>query len=350
MKKAAILGHFAFGEDKANGQTIKTKIVSGALRREIGEEQVDCYDTMGGWAFLLKMPFVMLRMLRSHHNVIVMPAYKGVHLIAPLIVLLNIPFRRKLHYVVIGGWLPEYVCKYPIMRMAVRKMDAVYVETRHMLDALAQEGYRNVRLMPNFKPVRIIGEKDIVCHDTPPLPLCTFSRVMKEKGIEDAILAVRKCNETLHCKAFRLDIYGLVQQGQEQWFEQLMSRQPDEIHYGGIVPFDKSPEVLKNYYALLFPTHFWTEGFAGTLIDAMAAGVPPIASSCPSNQEIIDDGTTGLLYAFDDSDQLTERLIACASHPEMINEMRHACLAKANEYLPENVIKVLAKELRTSAF
>ena len=43
---------------------------------------------------------------------------------------------------------------------------------------------------------------------------------MKEKGIEDAILAVRKCNETLERKAFRLDIYGLVQQ--EQWFEQLI--------------------------------------------------------------------------------------------------------------------------------
>ena len=345
MKKAAILGHFAFGEDKANGQTIKTKIVGGALRREIGEEQVDCYDTMGGWAFLLKMPFVMLRMLRSHHNVIVMPAYKGVHLIAPLIVLLNIPFRRKLHYVVIGGWLPEYVRKYPILRMAVRRFHAVYVETRYMLDALAQEGYRNVRLMPNFKPVRIIGEKDIVCHDTPPLPLCTFSRVMKEKGIEDAILAVRKCNETLRRKAFRLDIYGLVQQGQEQWFEQLMSRQPDEIHYGGIIPFDKSSEVLKNYYALLFPTFYHGEGFPGTLIDAMSSGLPVIASDWHSNSEIVLNQHTGFIFPTHSVEALTDILLKIAAAPGIINKMRHACLAKAKEYLPENVIKVLAKEI-----
>mgnify|MGYP002621239669 CR=1 FL=1 len=344
MKKAAILGHFAFGEDKANGQTIKTKIVSGALRREIGEEQVDCYDTMGGWAFLLKMPFVMLRMLRSHHNVIVMPAYKGVHLIAPLIVLLNIPFRRKLHYVVIGGWLPEYVCRYPFLRMAVKRFDVVYVETQYMIDAMELEGYTNTKLMPNFKPIRILDAEDCVHAETPPYPLCTFSRVMKEKGIEDAILAVRKCNEMLGRTTFRLDIYGLIQKGQEEWFEQLMSQQPDEIHYCGIVPFNQSSEVLGRYFALLFPTHFWTEGFPGTLIDAMAAGTPPIASDCPSNKELITDGVTGMLYEFGDTGQLTARLIQCAKHPELINDMRPACLKKAGEYLPENIIKVLASE------
>lgn len=284
-------------------------------------------------------------MLRGHQHIIIMPAYKGVHLIAPLIVLLNIPFRRKLHYVVIGGWLPEYVCKYPILRMAVRKFDVIYVETQYMLDALAREGYKNTKLMPNFKPIKILDAKNRISSDTPPLPLCTFSRVMKEKGIEDAIFAVRKCNEALDRMVFQLDIYGLIQKGQEQWFEQLMSQQPNEIHYCGIIPYDKSSEVLEKYFALLFPTHFWTEGFPGTLIDAMAAGVPPIASNCPSNKELIADGTTGMLYTFGDIGQLTDRLILCASHPELINNMRPACLKKAGEYLPENVIKVLSSEI-----
>lgn len=345
MKKVAILGHFGIGVDKANGQTIKTKIVGTTLKQEIGEEQVDYYDTMGGWKFLFKMPLIMLRMLRGHKHVIIMPAYKGVHLIAPLIVLLNILFRRKLHYVVIGGWLPEYVRKYPILRLAVRRFDVVYVETQYMIDTMAHEGYTNTKLMPNFKPIRILDVKDCIHTETHPYPLCTFSRVMKEKGIEDAILAVRKCNETLGRTVFRLDIYGLIQQGQEQWFEQLMIKQPDEIQYGGIIPFDQSTEVLCKYYALLFPTHFWTEGFPGTLIDAMAAGTPPIASDCPSDKELITDGVTGLIYEFGNTTQLTDRLIHCANHPELIDNMRPACLMKAKEYLPENVIKVLASEI-----
>ena len=345
MKKVAILGHFALGMEKANGQTIKTKIVGKALRKEIGEEQVGFFDTMGGWWFLIKMPFIMLRMLWSYRNIVIMPAYKGVHLIALLIVLLNIPFRRKLHYVVIGGWLPEYVCKYPILRMAVRKIHVVYVETRYMLDALQREGYHNVKLMPNFKPIRIKEEKDLRHPATPPFPLCTFSRVMKEKGIEDAALAVRKCNESLGYKAFTLDIYGLIQKGQEAWFEQLMSNQPEEIRYCGIAPFDKSTEVLGQYFALLFPTRFRTEGFAGTLTDAMSAGVPPIASDCPSNKELIADGKTGLLFAMGNAGQLADILMRCAANPAIVNDMRAECLRKAKEYLPENVIKILASEM-----
>ena len=72
MNKVAILGHFALGVDKANGQTIKTKIVGAALKQEIGNEKVDYFDTMGGWKFLFKMPFVMLKMLKSHQHIIIM--------------------------------------------------------------------------------------------------------------------------------------------------------------------------------------------------------------------------------------------------------------------------------------
>lgn len=345
LKKVAILGHFAFGKDKANGQTIKTKIIGEALRKEVGKNEVDFFDTMGGWKFLLKMPLVMIRMLLKHRNIIIMPAYKGIHLITPLIVMLNMPFRRKLHYVVIGGWLPSYVGKYLVLRWAVRKIDMVYVETQYMFKEMECKGYQNLRLMPNFKYIKIMDEANLKFANTPPFRLCTFSRVMREKGIEDAIQAVKKCNETLKQQVFKLDIYGLVQQGQEQWFEQLMSLQPEEIKYCGIVPFDKSTEVLGNYFALLFTTRFWTEGFPGTLIDAMSAGVPPIASDCPSCKEIIVDGQSGLLFPLGDFEKLADRLMQCARNPSTINNMRLQCIKKAREYMPEHIIKVLSTEI-----
>ena len=345
MRKIAILGHFALGTTKANGQTIKTKIVGAALKNEFGEEQVAYYDTMGGWKFLLKMPFVMLQILRNHKNVIIMPAYKGVHLIVPLIVLLNMPFRRKLHYVVIGGWLPEYVCKYPILRFAVRRIDKVYVETEHMKNELEHERHNNLKLMPNFKYITIKDEKSLATIDTPPFRLCTFSRVMKEKGIEDAVIAVRKCNEALGRQVFLLDIYGLIQKGQEQWFEQLMSQQPQEIKYCGIAPFDKSTEVIGNYFSLLFTTRFRTEGFPGTIVDALSAGVPPIVSDCPSCKELISNGQTGLIFPMGEVDKLVDILMLCAHNPSLINNMRPKCLMKAREYLPECVIKTLTSEI-----
>ncbi|MBQ3629716.1 MAG: glycosyltransferase family 4 protein [Prevotella sp.] len=345
MKKVVILGHFAFGKDKANGQTIKTKIVGDWVKRELGEQHVDFHDTMGGWKFVLSLPVVAFRLLSSYRNIIFLPAYKGVRVILPIFVLFNSFFKRKLHYVVIGGWLPGYVDKYPILRRTLHKIDRVYVETESLMGQLKSRGYDNIKRMPNFKPLHIVAEQQLAETVGPPFRLCTFSRVMREKGIEDAIEAVKACNERLGRELFSLDIYGLIQKGEEDWFGQLMKGQPQTVKYCGIVPPLNSTETLKDYFLLLFPTRFKTEGFAGTLIDAMSAGLPSIASDCTSNKELIDEGETGLLFHSGNVAELTDKLLQCAANPAMVNSMRPYCVRKAKQYLPEDVIKILTMEL-----
>lgn len=127
------------------------------------------------------------------------------------------------------------------------------------------------------------------------MKLCTFSRVMREKGIEDAAKAVTTVNAELGYRAFSLDIFGQIDSRQTEWFEDLKKTFPDYIHYVGLVPFDKSVETLKSYYMLLFPTYYEGEGFAGTLIDAYSAGVPVIASDWRYNPEIVNKNV-GYVY------------------------------------------------------
>lgn len=347
MKRVAVLGHFAFGKDKANGQTVKTKIVASELQKVVGEAQVDCHDTMGGWRFFLTLPKVLLHLLQHYENIIFLPAYKGVRVIVPLLAVLNLFFHRRLHYVVIGGWLPDYVDKYHLLRITLRRIDYIYVETRHMQDALLQHRYKGVKLLPNFKPLSIVKSDDLLSFNSDaPYPLCTFSRVMREKGIEDAIEAVRHCNEQAGKTLFTLDIYGQIEHKQTHWFEQLMCTQPDYIRYGGIVPYAESTSVLRKHFALLFPTRFKTEGFAGTIIDAMSAGLPSVATDCTSNKELIIHGKTGLLYPIGDVAELCRLLNVIAQKPDIILAMRTNCLKKAQDYLPDKVITTLSEELK----
>ena len=157
MKKVVVLGHFAFGLDKANGQTIKTKVVGEELQRVYGKEEVDFEDTMGGWRFMLRLPMVLARMLWSHRNVVILPAYKGVLIIVPLLVIFNTIFHRRLHYVVIGGWLPEYARKYPILRFFLRHINRIYVETHYMALRLTDDfHFKNIHVMPNCKPLQVL--------------------------------------------------------------------------------------------------------------------------------------------------------------------------------------------------
>ena len=153
--------------------------------------------------------------------------------------------------------------------------------------------YKNYFIMPNCKNLNILKEDELVYNTEKPYKLCTFSRVMKEKGIEDAVNAVKAVNEKYGETIYTLDIYGQVDAEQTDWFENLKNTFPDYVKYGGLVPFDKSVDVLKNYFALLFPTHYYTEGIPGTIIDAYAAGVPVISAKWENFGDIIEENITG---------------------------------------------------------
>lgn len=345
MHKISVIGHFGFKGEYLDGQTIKTKIVAGELRRRFGEEEVSFHDTHGGWHFLLRMPFVIFGMMCDSRHIIMLPAHKGLCMITPVIILLNIFFRHRLHYVVIGGWLPDMVAGNRFLRMLLKKYDNIFVETRSMLERMTDMGFTNVTVMPNCKKLYVTDLSEIPPYSEPPYKLCTFSRVIKEKGIEDAIDAVKRCNGSLGFTAFTLDIYGQIGKEYEQRFRDIMNGQPDYIKYGGCIGFSESTDVLKNYFALLFPTYYAGECFAGTIIDAFAAGLPVIASDWHDNKNIITNRRTGIIYPVGSTEALVKILSEAAATPATINAMRPACINEAEMYQPEVVIDTLEMAL-----
>ena len=176
------------------------------------------------------------------------------------------------------------------------------------------------------------------------MKLCTFSRVMREKGIEDAAKAVTTVNAELGYRAFSLDIFGQIDSRQTEWFEDLQKTFPDYIHYVGLVPFDKSVETLKSYYMLLFPTYYEREGFAGTLIDAYSAGVPVIASDWRYNPEIVNENV-GYVYNTGNQSEFVKLLKKAAVNVAAMLQKKRLCLLEAEKYKVDEAIKVLLNQI-----
>ena len=345
MKKVSVIGLFCNGIDVADGQSIKTRIVADELERALGRDQVARIDTYG-WK---KHPFRLFQRCASavidSYNVVFLTDAGGVKVFPWLLSCLNIFTRRSIHYLVVGGWLVRYIRNHPILGFFMKRLNGVYVETTALKEGLEDLGFENLHLMPNFKRLNLIQEAQLACPTVEPFRFCTFSRVMREKGIETAISAVQKVNETYGRTICTLDIFGQVDPNQTQWFEQLTSSFPEYVRYCGVVPYDNSVETIKGYFALLFPTEFFTEGIPGTIIDAYAAGVPVIASKWESFADIIDDEITGIGYSFDYSELLSEVLFDVIEKPEIIYKMKNNCLEKARKYLPEKVIEILLLRL-----
>ena len=196
-------------------------------------------------------------------------------------------------------------------------------------------------VMHNFKKLKSLSENELEYPDGEPYKLCTFSRVMKEKGIEDAIDAVKTVNSRLGRTVYTLDIFGQVDKDYEERFSELKKTFPDFIRCGGAIAADRSTETLKSYFALLFPTYYRGEGFAGTLIDAMSAGVPVIASDWKYNSEFVVPGRTGVIIKNCNSEKLAKVLADIADDPEKWNSMRLSALREAEKYSPEKASRPL---------
>ncbi len=346
MKQVALIGHFGIGLDLLNGQTIKTKIVANELERVLGSEQIFKIDTHGSLFSFLKLPFLILMALCLCKNVIILPAQNGLRIIAPMLYVMNLFFLKKIHYVVIGGWMPSLIEKRKFLTFCLRRFNHIYVETTVMKKTLENLSFSNVCVMVNCKPLSIVELKMQNMTALKPIRFCIFSRVMKQKGIEHAVSAIKKMNEIYGEESCCLDIYGQIEKNEEEWFESLQQLFPKNIAYKGMVAFDKSVEALKCYSALLFPTLFFTEGIPGTIIDAYAAGVPVISSQWASFSDIIDEGVTGFGYEFGSEDALYNVLEQVISSPEILGTMKQNCIAKANLFLPQNAMSGLFANLK----
>ena len=50
-------------------------------------------------------------MLKNNKNIIILTAQRGLFVFIPLFAILNVFFKKKIHYVVVGAWLEEKIKK-----------------------------------------------------------------------------------------------------------------------------------------------------------------------------------------------------------------------------------------------
>jgi glycosyltransferase involved in cell wall biosynthesis len=85
-----------------------------------------------------------------------------------------------------------------------------------------------------------------------------------------------------------------------------------------------------------------SEGFPNTLVEAMAAGRPVVATDVGGNRDAVMEGETGFLVPAGDIDQLTSRLSQLVDDAELRRQLGHAGMRRAsNLYRASRVIAQL---------
>ena len=82
------------------------------------------------------------------------------------------------------------------------------------------------------------------------------------------------------------------------------------------------PEILRGLDCFALPS--LAEGISNTILEAMASGLPVVATDVGGNRELIEEGTTGTLVSSGDVQAMAREIVALARNRERAQDMGRA--------------------------
>lgn len=342
MKKLAVIGQYGTGPKYLTGQAVKTVFITDWMKRRYGEDQIEIVNTYGWKKHPVRLVRSIAKAMKDCSNVMIFPAPHGVKVFPSLVSSLNRFYRKRTFFIVIGGWLADFLKKHGHIRRATKKFYGVCAETKSLVEDLKAIGIDSSWYLPNCRDyVEIPTTKDI----KEPLHVCTYSRVTKTKGMADAVQTVRKANAILGKDVFFLDVFGAVDGSYKDDFEKLCEENKDVMAYAGTRNADQTLETLKDRFALLFPTYYEGECFAGTVLDAFLSRTPIIANDWKFNSEVIRDREDGFLYPFRNTDEAAGILVSLYRDPGLYERIQEGCKESAVKHSSDVVLQQLADKM-----
>jgi glycosyltransferase involved in cell wall biosynthesis/GT2 family glycosyltransferase len=148
------------------------------------------------------------------------------------------------------------------------------------------------------------------------LKLLYAGRLVPEKGVDTAILALEKLVRGYDLRTVRLSIAGSDSAGYEDYLRRLVTQAGLEeyVSFLGHVQPDQMPRFLKQFDLLVLPS-VWPEPFSRIVLEGMISGLVVVATPNGGTAEVLTDGENGLLFAPGDADDLAQKIVVLEADP-----------------------------------
>jgi glycogen(starch) synthase len=171
------------------------------------------------------------------------------------------------------------------------------------------------------------------------LRLLIAGRVVDLKGVHTAIQALPSIQNKLSSLKVTLTVVG---DDQDHAYLERIHSQISNMHLSGVVKFDKPvPEdglfdLFQQYDIYLFPSLY--EPFSLTLIHALNAGIPTIASDAGGNPEIVGRRQAGLLFPRGNDGRLAEAVVRLGRNEVLREALSFNARHISHEYTFERML------------
>ncbi len=262
--------------------------------------------------------------------------------------LFGIPYVVSLRGGDVPGFRPYDFAFYhrliaPLLRVIWRRSHAV-VANSGGLRALGQRFERRV-------PIHIIPNgADLDTFQPPerawsPPRLLFVGRVVYQKGLDLLLHAL----SSLRHLSWELTVVG---DGPQRRPLELLCEQLEIDQRVRFLGWLKGEALVSAYHgATLFPYPSRHEGMPNAVLEAMASGLPVIASRIAGNEELVVPEETGLLIKPENQQALEQALARLLGDPQRCREMGQAARRRAGEHFPwkkmaEMYLELLSRVVR----
>lgn len=243
--------------------------------------------------------------------------------VGSLSVLLLKLLGKPMHVRVAGGGFDNYYFglagwKRALIRASLSRAASLVVETKLVAARMAPE-FSNLMTVPNW----------IDTHGGPPraapvandgtLRFGFVAEVRADKGVPELLAAFERVREQLSASgiAASLEVVGPVRAAFVERFAALLAAQGAGVTHLGQLDIEQLIPWIAERDVLVLPTRFSNEGYPGVVLEALALGVPVIATRWRALPEIVVDGHNGLLCEPGDVDSLVAQMLRIARDAEL---------------------------------
>lgn len=256
---------------------------------------------------------------------------------------------KKIPYIVSlrGSDVPGYSERFgiiykiltPFIKIIWKNSDAVIANSGSFKDlALRVDSSREIKVITNgvatheFKPKSIEEKKT----ESDKFKILCGTRLTPRKGFRFLVKAISELKKKNHNNL----ILQIIGEGDEQEELEMLVKElglENEIEFTGVLDRDK----IKKYFssARIFVSTSLNEGMSNAMLEALASGLPIIATNTGGTAEMVIDGLNGFVIKMKDTEDTADKIEKIILHEEMESRMAIESRILAESLSWENVAK-----------